>query len=116
MLQAYQQTQKVTESPRGTEYRLFAEITRAMMNAKGLPTYDPAFTDAVDRNRKLWNLLIADLADEGNAFPDQLKASLISIGIWVGKHTTLVIRGEADIAPLIDVNRDIMEGLAQRPE
>ena len=33
-LNAYQRTLKTTESPRNTEYRLFAEITRDLMEAK----------------------------------------------------------------------------------
>jgi|TARA_B100000959_G_scaffold9097_1_gene9211 flagellar protein FlaF len=32
--QAYQQMQNVTENPRQTEYRLFAQVTAAMMKAE----------------------------------------------------------------------------------
>ena len=32
-LQAYQQVQNTTEDPRRTEYRLFAQVTRALIEA-----------------------------------------------------------------------------------
>ena len=41
-----------------------------------------------------------------------LRASIVSLSIWVGKHTSLVIRGKDEIDPLIEINRMIMQGLA----
>jgi flagellar protein FlaF len=40
-----------------------------------------------------------------------LRAQIISISIWVGKHTSAVIRREEEIDPLIEINRIIMQGL-----
>jgi flagellar protein FlaF len=114
MLQAYQQAQRATSSPRETEYRVFAHITRALIDTKDYPSHDRRVVDAVSDNRKLWNALLDDLSHDGNAFPDELRAQLISIALWVGRHTSQVLRGEADVEPLIDVNRNIMEGLAQQ--
>ena len=41
----------------------------------------------------------------------ELRAQIISLSIWVGKYTSMVIRGEDDIDALIDINRIIMQGL-----
>jgi flagellar protein FlaF len=41
-----------------------------------------------------------------------LRASIISLSIWVGKHTSAVIRRQEEIEPLIEINRMIMQGLA----
>ena len=54
----------------------------------------------------------ADLADPRNQLPSQLKANLISLSIWVDKHTSKAMVGKAPIEPLIDINRNVMEGLA----
>lgn len=110
-LKAYSSVQNATENPRGTEYRLFAQVTRALM-AIG-PDVDTDAHAALYWNRNLWTSLQKDLADQNNALPDNLKAGLISLAIWVDKHTSDVIKGEAEVAPLIDINRSIMEGLAQ---
>ena len=66
---------------------------------------------AIDWNRRLWITLQSDLAGEDNGFPDELRAQLISLAIWVDKHSRKAMRGEARLAPLISVNRSIMEGL-----
>lgn len=112
-LQAYQQAATRAETPRDTEYRLFAQVTRALMEAA---THDPneisARIDALDWNRRMWSTLAADCAHPDNRLPESLRASIISLSIWVGKHTSLVIRKQDDIEPLIEINRMIMQGLA----
>lgn len=115
-LKAYQQVQTQTESPRETEYRLFAQVTGALYRAKDLGVKNNDFVDALDWNRRIWSTLSTDCGLAGNGLPDDVRAKIISIGIWVGKYTSEVIRGDADIEALIDVNRAIMEGLASRPQ
>jgi flagellar protein FlaF len=68
--------------------------------------------DALDWNRRVWSALAVDCASEQNALPQPLRAQIISISLWVGRHTSAVMRREAEIDPLIDVNRAIMQGLA----
>lgn len=112
-LRAYQQAATRAESPREMEYRLFAQVTRALMEAAQLDESQVARrTDALDWNRRLWSTLGSDCADPANQLPAPLRASIISLSIWVGKHTTLVIRRQEEIEPLIEVNRMIMQGLS----
>jgi flagellar protein FlaF len=114
-LQAYQQAATRAENPRETEYRLFAQVTRALMEAAALDRTEVARrVDALDWNRRLWSTLGADCADARNGLPAPLRASFISLSIWVNKHTTLVIRNQEEIEPLIEINRMIMQGLASQ--
>jgi len=111
-LRAYQQATARAESPREAEYRLFGQVTRALMAAAELDPSDVrGRIDALDWNRRLWSALGGDCADANNQLPEALRASIISLSIWVGKYTSLVIRQEEDIQDLIDVNRMIMQGL-----
>jgi flagellar protein FlaF len=111
-LQAYQQAATRAESPRETEYRLFAQVTLALMEAaKCEPTDIRGRIDALDWNRRVWSTLGTVCADSDNGLPETLRASIISLSIWVGKHTSQVIRRTEDIEPLIEVNRMIMQGL-----
>ena len=112
----YKSAQSTTETPRQTEYRLFAEITRALIGAKDNDRLDSSFFEAIDWNRRLWLTLQMDLATDENVFPDDLKAQIISLAIWVDKHSSRVLRGDATIDSLITVNRTVMEGLATVPE
>ena len=90
---------------RETEYRLFTDVTAALNAA------DTA-TEAVEWNRRLWLALQTDLSSMENQMPDDLKVKMISLAVWVDQYTETVLRGEAAIDPLIEVNRAIMEGLA----
>ncbi|HEY8571123.1 flagellar biosynthesis regulator FlaF [Phenylobacterium sp.] len=115
-LQAYQRAATSAESPRETEYRLFAQVTLALMEAAKLdPMEIGRRVDALDWNRRVWNVLQTDCAHPENGLPAELRASIISLAIWVGKHTSAVIRREEEIQPLIDVNRIIMQGLSGSP-
>jgi flagellar protein FlaF len=112
-LQAYQRTAVSAESPRETEYRLFAQVTLALMEASKRDPMDiGGRIDALDWNRRVWNFLGEDCSHPDNKLPAELRASIISLSIWVGKHTSAVIRRHEEIEPLIDVNRIIMQGLA----
>ena len=112
-LQAYQQASQRAEGPRETEYRLFAEVTRALMDAAQADRRDlKARVGALDWNRRLWATLSADCANPENRLPDALRASIISLGMFVNRHTSEAIRNGGDIGLLVEVNRSIMQGLA----
>lgn len=111
-LQAYQQAAARAETPRDIEYRLFGQVTRALMAAAELDVTDIAGRmDALDWNRRLWSVLAADCGSPGNQLPEELRASIISLSLWVNRHTSAIMRNEAEFGPLIDVNKTIMQGL-----
>jgi flagellar protein FlaF len=83
-----------------------------MEAAKRDPIEIGARVDALDWNRRVWSALGHDCSHPENGLPAPLRASIISLSIWVGKHTSAVIRREEEIEPLIDVNRMIMQGLS----
>jgi flagellar biosynthesis activator protein FlaF len=64
---------------------------------------------------RLWSVLLSDLADADNGYPDTLKASLISIGIWILRQTEEIRQGRVDdFTSLIEVSETISRGLKQR--
>jgi len=111
-LKAYQSTQAVTESPRETEYRLFGQVTASLLDAQKPDASLEAIAKAVDWNRRLWNTLASDCAVESNELTKELRASIISLSIWVTKYSSTVVQKKAPLEPLIDINRTIMQGLA----
>ncbi|MFZ4607441.1 MAG: flagellar biosynthesis regulator FlaF [Caulobacter sp.] len=116
-LQAYQRATARTENPREAEYRLFGQVTRALMEAAEKPPEDViGRMDALDWNRRLWSALATDCSGPENLLPDALKAQIISLSLWVSRHTSAVVRREEDIDALIDINRIMMQGLSGRPE
>jgi flagellar protein FlaF len=62
--------------------------------------------------RRLWAILLEDLASPENGLPKELRANLISIGIWVLREAERIRLEESDnFQGLIDINSMIHEGL-----
>jgi flagellar protein FlaF len=111
-LQAYQKAAARAENPREAEYRLFGQVTRALIDAAEMPAEQiSGRVEALDWNRRLWSALATDCSMPENQLPTPLRAQIISISMWVNRHTSAVIRREEEISPLIDINRIIMQGL-----
>jgi flagellar biosynthesis activator protein FlaF len=71
--------------------------------------------DALYYLDRLWSLLLDDLASDDNRLPKELRAKLISIGIWILKQIEC-IRNESstDFDGLIDISGTICAGLEDR--
>lgn len=113
MLQAYKQATARSETPREMEYRLFGQVTRALMHAATVDQADHATRiDALDWNRRLWSTLATDCSDPGNAMAKPMRAQIISLSLFINKHSSAVMRGDDTFDVLIDINRSVMQGLA----
>jgi flagellar protein FlaF len=110
-LKAYQTNQVATEDPRATEYRLFGQVTGALLDAKAKKAQGPVLVDAVDWNKRLWRTLAADCMDDRNSLTQDVRAKIISLSLWVSKYSRSVTREKASLDPLIEINRTIMQGL-----
>ena len=83
-----------------------------LAQAKGADASQSA--EALHYVTRLWRVLLEDLAEEGNGLPKELKASLISIGIWVLKRAEDIRQGKSgDFSALIEVCRSIRSGLGR---
>jgi flagellar protein FlaF len=113
---AYQKVLGATEDPRSMEYRLFAQVTHALIGASEKGRADlPGLVDAIDWNRRLWTTLSGQCIDPDNKLPEAIRAQIISLSIWVSRYSSEVMQQGASLEPLIDVNKSMMAGLAQRP-
>jgi flagellar protein FlaF len=110
-LKNYQRMQLVVESPRTTEYRLFGQVTGALIDAKTGNAKGAPLVEAVDWNKRLWRTLAADCMDDRNTLTEDVRAKIISLSLWVSKYSRRVTREKAPIDPLIKINRTIMQGL-----
>ena len=111
-LQAYKNTQRITEEPRTTEYRLFGQVTGALIDVQKAGHDDsPLLVDAIDWNKRLWRTLAADCMDDRNTLTADVRAKIVSLSLWVSKYSRRVTREKAPLDPLIEINRNIMQGL-----
>jgi flagellar protein FlaF len=88
-------------------------VTRGLIDAAALPASEfGRRAEALSKNRQLWMVLAADCGIEGNALPKPLRAQIISLSIFVDRHTTSVLRDGASMDVLVEINRAVMQGLA----
>lgn len=106
----YSPASTATRTPRSAEYEVIARITRRMK--KAIASKDRvSLVHALHENRKLWNTLALNVADQGNALPNELRAQLFYLAEFTEKHTSKVLRKEADAVILLEVNISILRGL-----
>jgi flagellar protein FlaF len=68
--------------------------------------------DAICFLNRLWAFLLEDLAKPDNALPEEVRAKLISIGIWILREAQSVSDGKSrNFAGLIEISNLIAEGL-----
>lgn len=113
-IKAYQRAATQAENPRELEYRAFGQVTAGLVRIKDERPAVAAVAEAIDANRRLWNIFAADCALPENQLPLALRGQIISLAIFVARYSSEVVRSGADVDPLIDINRTMMEGLAAR--
>ena len=111
-LDAYRRVRTIAETPRAQEYRLMSQITGEMIHARDAGLNGAALVPSLHRNRQAWSTFSSLCAAPGNKLPTELRASIISIALWVDRYTSEVVAGRDSIEDLINVNRAIIDGLA----
>ena len=113
-IKAYQRAATQADNPRELEYRAFGQVTAGLIRAQEPGLERPVIAEALSANSRLWNVLSADCSTPGNQLPLTLRGQIVSLALWVSRYSSQVLREGADITPLIDINRTMMEGLAAR--
>ncbi len=109
---AYAANKTPIRTTRGTEYDAFALITHRLRTAEARGR--PGFADlaqALHANRRLWTMLAADVAEDGNALPPGLRAQIFYLAEFTTQHSRKVLRGDDTAEALVDINTAIMRGL-----
>jgi flagellar biosynthesis activator protein FlaF len=105
----------VEDSPRlmrEIERRAFDKVINLLNEAreKGLGSREAI--EAIYYLRRLWSIVLNDLQSPENELPDELRAGIISIGLWMMKEIDQVGAGKkTDLMPMIEINEIIRDGL-----
>ncbi len=68
--------------------------------------------DALFYTRRLWGYFMEHLADDANQLPDETRANLISVGIWILKEAEILRNWEKeDFSDIIEINAIIRDSL-----
>jgi len=108
-IQAYKTASRY-RSQRDQEADVFNHVTAALKGAKSAAPIQQV--RALADNRRLWLTVSNLLRDPGNALPDPLKASILSVGVTVQREME---QDTPDFDFLISINENIAAGLAGKP-
>jgi len=68
--------------------------------------------EAIYVTRNLWSVLVEDLASPENSLPEELRAALISIGLWVMREAENIRLGRVEsFRTMIEITTMIRDGL-----
>ena len=110
---AYAAIDPALTSPGRAEAMVFAKVTRRLEAAFADGTApNAARVAALHDNRRLWHATAYACASDDNAMPDGLRAGLIGMAAFVDRHTSQVLAGKAEPAPLFEINRRVTAGLS----
>jgi flagellar protein FlaF len=111
--QLYARNERASVTGRVAEGRAFAKAAM-QLDAVANGTADAAARSyALTYNRILWTALQADLSQPGSKLPTALRAKLLSLSLYVDRALLQlrVTRKRAPLDALIDINRNIAQGL-----
>jgi len=111
--QAYQEVNQDDQgSARSTEREVIGKSIAAMSACDVNPENLLDRVRTIHYVRDVWTYFLKDLALPENEMPNELKASLISIGIFILKHLELM-RSQQDVHfdPIIEISQTIKKGL-----
>ncbi|MCU0983848.1 MAG: flagellar biosynthesis regulator FlaF [Acetobacteraceae bacterium] len=106
----YAATMAATQGPREIEIRAFRYVNGLLA---GVTEGDMlARVTALRKNFQLWSTLLSDLMLPTNPLPQDLKAQLASLSIWAQNESNRALfNDDVSLAPLISINRDMLEAL-----
>ncbi len=85
-------------------------VVTMLRRAANLPSPSVHGVRALHMTRELWMIFMRELASDDNALPEALRASLISIGIWILKEAEAIRLGRSTnydgIADICAIVRD----------
>ena len=115
---AYAQQQKRNLTPREVEAMAFTKAALMLEDAKKSINNIEEYSKALRFNHLLWTIIQADLTEPDNNLPNEIKANVMSLSIFVDKQTTKALRSSnaGDLDVLININRNLAAGLRTTPQ
>jgi len=117
-LDAYRDTERNTLDGRALEAMVLAKASAALLAVRNQweqPDLKERLDEALRYNQRLWTMFQVELANENNPLPDELRRNLLSLSLFVDKHTFGLMASPAPekLDILISINQNIASGLSR---
>ncbi len=117
-INAYQAVEKTTMSGRETEARVLTKAATKLSHCrKNWDSEDrrEKLHEALAYNQRIWSVIQAELLDENNPLPKQIKENILNLSILVDKRIFNVMAYPAPekLDIIIDINLNLAAGLRE---
>ena len=119
-LKTYESVDSLTMSGRETEARV---LTKAALKLKRCQDCwhtegrEERLDEALKYTQRIWSIFQAELTNEDNPLPQQIKLNLLRLASFIDKRIfeTMAFPSPEKLTIIIDINRNIAAGLRNAP-
>jgi len=111
-------SQPAATDPRSTEAWALSEASRRLVVAAKTDDKGKSLRDALILNQRLWTIFQTAMTEADCPLPREIRDNVLTLSIMMDKEILLRL-GDLDgskLQPLLDINRCVAEGLAQKPQ
>ena len=100
------------QTARGREREAIVQSIELLKKAEAAGARSRESIEALLYTRRVWSVLIGDLAVPENDLPETLRADLISIGLWIMRECEYIRTEQSEnFRGIIEISQIIVEGL-----
>lgn len=105
------QTDSIADA-KDRERQLLTRSIALLMDARNAGVSSMEAIEALHFTNRVWTTFVEDLGNPENALPKELRANLISIGLWLLREAEEVRQGRSqNFEGLIEVSQIIRDGI-----
>jgi|SRR5581483_8970746 len=111
-------SQPAATDPRSTEAWALSEASRRLVVAAKTDDKGKSLRDALILNQRLWTIFQAAMSEPECPLPREIRDNVLTLSMMMDKQILLRL-GDLDgskLQPILDINRCVAEGLAQKPQ
>jgi flagellar protein FlaF len=111
-------SQPAANDPRSTEAWALSEASRRLVVASKADDAGKSLRETLVLNQRLWTIFQTAMAEPDCPLPREIRDNVLALSIMMDRQI-LQRLGDLDgskIQPILDINRCVAEGLAQKPE
>jgi len=111
-------SQPAAMDPRSTEAWALSEASRRLVVASKTDDGGKSLREALILNQRLWTIFQSAMTEEGCPLPQEIRDNVLALSIMMDRQI-LQRLGDLDgnkLQPILDINRCVADGLAQKPE
>jgi flagellar protein FlaF len=111
-------SQPAATDPRSTEAWALSEASRRLVVGAKTEDGGKSLRDALILNQRLWTIFQTAMVEPDCPLPREIRDNVLALSIMMDRHI-LARLGDLDgakLQPILDINRCVAEGLAQKPQ